>query len=202
MFDLGRIKGPTEFVPYSDLIKSAYPIYAIQTEPFIGYKVLLKDMDAFKRSPSERMAYIESKLCLLNGMGCFLRETNNSLMPDGFWLISMPVPRSQIQEQIQRITNALTILEEQLHMVRSGQMEINVSGKCSNNEIGTRLARVSLIDDYYAQARVVQPNSPYSLGRVVPINDGYILLRSSWAFDRTRMYSDMILMSQIISSIY
>ena len=90
-----RVLGPEEPVDYASIIRQSYPPQAIQQEPFVGFKVLCTDTQAYSTNPAERIRFIDANLGVLRGNGCIIRETSRQ-KPDGFWIISLPVPRSQV----------------------------------------------------------------------------------------------------------
>ena len=98
-----RIIRADDIVNYSGIVKAGHRPEVIQSEPFIGIKILCKDNNANTMAPAQRIAQLDQFLRTPNpmtgltpfsGTGCCLRETKYSLMPDGFWLITLPVPRS------------------------------------------------------------------------------------------------------------
>ena len=103
-----HVLGPTEIVSYNTIVSQGYPPQAIQTEPFIGLKILCRDTNAAITNPAARMQQIDQNLGFLRGTGCLIRETALT-MKDGFWLISLPVPRSQLRQQIDKLLNVRDI---------------------------------------------------------------------------------------------
>lgn len=182
-----KIISPTEIVDYSNLIISQYERRwpgILQSTPMVGLKVLLKDMDAFKCPGSERIRYLEAYLPkILGGSGCFLRETNNNLMPDGFWLVTLPVPVIQLNDrivnQLGRMLGVLSILERDFNLVFHGRIEINVSGRCTVADTERRLNQV-YISNTLMQFHSRPENSAYTLGNIIRINPGFMLLRTNW----------------------
>lgn len=201
-----------EIVDYSGIVKSAYPYYAMQSEPFIGLRILCKDTRANTTYPAQRIAQIDSFLASginfgtvtpLHGTGCALRETKYSIMQDGFWTITLPVPRSQFHIQLGNLIRVITMLKQQLGIVQLGYIEINVSGRCTVNDVEVCLNSLHLPDTYM---KFSEPpaNSPYKIGTITRINDNYVCLRSRWRFDPTSqdMFDNISAIAQIISSIY
>lgn len=198
-----RVIGPSEIIDYSTAVMQAYPAQAIQIEPFVGFKVLCKDNNAFVMNPADRIRQIDANLGFLRGTGCIIRETNNS-MPDGFWVITMPVPRSQVNQQINNLMNVLSIFEQHFGIVRHGLFEVSVSGRCHVTETERCLGGL-MIPPRYLDSHVAPNNTPYRFGHVVRINDNFMCLRTRWALkfsSPAAQYEDLVVLSQLISSIY
>lgn len=199
-----RVIGPSEIVDYSSVIMQAYPTQAIQLEPFIGFKVLCRDTNASLMNPSERIRQIDANLGFLRHTGCIIRETNN-IMPDGYWVITMPVPRSQVFTQLNKLMEVLSIFEQNFGIVRHGLFEINVSGRCSIGDTERCLGGL-IIPPRYRGMLEEPDNTPYRLGHVIRINDNYMCLRTRWQLNvqssPTSHYEDLIVLSQLISSMY
>jgi len=198
-----KVIGPSDVINYSSVIRQSYPTGAIQVEPFIGFKVLCHDRNATITNPRERLAQIDSNLGFLRGTGCIIRETNIQ-MPDGLWVITLPVPRSQANTQINNLLNVLMVLERSFGIVSQNMYEINVSGRCF--ESGTeRCLGGLMIPPRYLGSILVPDNTPYKYGSVVRINDEYMCLRTKWNLQNTsaqNRYEDLVVLSQLISSIY
>lgn len=199
-----RVLGPTEPVDYSSIVMQAYPPYALQMEPFIGFKVLCTDTNAYNGNPAERIRYIEANLGFLRGKGCIIRETSIS-KPDGFWVITMPVPRSQVLTAINNLMEVLTILGQYFGIIRDGLFEINVSGRCHIAETERRLSGLTISTDYLANL-VPPDNSPYRLGHIVRINDQYMVLRTRWDLSKNitpgAISNALTVIPQLIASMY
>lgn len=194
-----RVIGPTETVDYSTIIMSRYPARAMQIEPFIGIKVLCKDLNAGFMTPRNRIIQIEQNLGFLRNSGCIIRETVND-MPDGYWVIACPVPRSQVAQQLKNLKNILSILETNFGIIRYDDLvEVNVSGHCYAQQSEQCLSSVVIPDIY--MPNLVQPGftSPYKIGNVIRINDEYLLLRTRWHFKRL---DDAMIIGQMTSSIF
>jgi hypothetical protein len=215
-----RIVGIHENVDYSSIIMQSYPMTSIQTEPYFGFKVLMKDMNAnIAGSPGNRLIQIEQVLgnpqtAFMVGSGCFLRETEQS-MPDGFWLITFPVPRQHLKTQFNNLINIMNILQREFGIIRLGLWELNVSGRCPNTEAA--LNSLMLPDEYMKEYFVRPTSSAYTYGEVIRINPQFMVLRTRWAlppnkeaayFDtqpRPGMYnlkSVIMTLCQLIASIY
>lgn len=192
-----RVLGPTEIVDYSAITMQSYPPHAFQQEPFVGFKVLCRDKNAQSVAPAERMRQIDANLGFLRGKGCVIRETSMQ-MPDGFWIITLPVPRSQMNQQINLLNEVLVIFEQYFGIVRQNLIEINVSGKSGYADTERRLGSIVLPQRYEALL-VPQMNTPYRLGHVVRINDSFVVLRSRW---NTASFDDTMVLTQILASAF
>jgi hypothetical protein len=198
-----QVLGPTQVVDYSAVVMQAYPPQAMQMEPFVGFKILCKDTNAFTTDPRTRLSQIDSGLGFLSGKGCIIRETDMS-MPDGFWVITMPVPRSQVNQQLNNLMNVLTILEQYFGIIRSCMVEINVSGKCNIADTERCLSGLTIPSRYMTELEMPE-NTPYRIGHITRINDNFMVLRTRWRFHNpptTDRYEDLVVLSQLISSIY
>lgn len=198
-----RVIGPTEVVHYSSIIRQVYPDAALQIEPFIGFKVLCRDNNASLIDPRNRLAQIDANLGFLRGTGCIIRETSLQ-MTDGFWVITLPVPRSQVNVQINNLLKVLSILERAFGIVSQNMFEINVSGRCFETETERCLSGL-MIPPRYLGSLLVPDNTPYKHGTVIRINDTYMCLRTRWKLSNSSVqnsYEDLVVLSQIISSIY
>jgi hypothetical protein len=192
-----KILGPTEIVDYTSAIKQAYPPQAVMSEPFIGFKVLCKDVSGMPAQ--QRFPQIETSLGFLRGSGCIIRETSMK-MPDGFWVISFPVPRSQAMEQLQKLMTVLMTFEKYFGIIRQDLIEINVSGRCSMPETETCFRNVTL-PQHYMKACVVPNNSPYRLGTITRINQMFMMFRSRWAL-KVSSTEDILVIAQLLCGMF
>lgn len=193
-----HIFSPSEIVDYASMIKSHYekPNPAIMVTPFVGFKILMTDEDAIKGTGETRMRYLEQHIGkVLEDTGCFLRETNNQLMPNGFWLVSMPVPVTQLRspnaDQIGRIIRAVNDLASVFNICFAGRTEVNVSGRCTVPDTESALSNI-LISTDDTEYLMRPKHSAYSVGNVIRINDLYMLLRTSWDLSRFVGYPDSL----------
>ena len=207
-----KIISPSEIVDYSNLVISQYERRSpgiLHSHPFVGLKLLLKDLDAYRGTGRERISYLESCIGkILPGTGCFLRETNNNLMPDGFWLVTLPVPLYQLNDrnvnQLGRMLGVLSVLERDFNIVFQGRIEINVSGRCAVVDTERRLSAI-YIPNHLMQFHSRPENSAYSLGTVIRINPGFMLFRTNWNvgnMDKPGVVDTILQVSNNISSIY
>lgn len=199
-----RVLGPTELVNHSAVVSQAYPPQAIATEPFIGFKILCRDAAAISTNPAMRIRQLDMNIGILRGKGCFIRETGYS-MPNGFWVISFPSPRSTISTALRNVMDVVEILERRIGIVRQGLYEVNVSGRCTPAETEQCLSSLSF-PSRYAKALITPPNTPYKYGQIMRINETYMMLRTRWDLPMpaplTSHYDDLIIISQIIASMY
>ena len=197
-----RIIGPFEEVPYSDIVMQAYPPVAIMQEPFVGVKVLVRDMQAHKGTPAARLHYLDQYMpALLHGQGVIVRETNGNVMADGFWVITMPVPKSQLKQQLNNLGNVLSALEQQHGIVYQDIVDINVSGRCPLIDTERSMAQIT-IPKLYQQYLVQADNSPYTLGGIVRINDEYLILKSRWKLPRLDMFENISMIVTCVQGMF
>ena len=207
-----KVLSPSEIIDYSNLIINNYERRApglLNTTPMVGFKVLFKDLDAYKAPGAERLRFIETYLPrILNGNGCILRETNNNSMPDGFWLITLPVPITQLNDpvvnQIGRMLSVMDVLSREFNIVPVGMTEVNVSGRCTVLDTDNRIASV-VIPEPLVQIHCPPENWSCKLGTVIRINDGFMLLRTRWnmdGMDIVHRKEAMLLASNILSTIF
>lgn len=199
-----RILGPTEPVMYSEIIKQVYPPAAVHQEPFIGFKALCTDTNAYGVNPAERIRQIEMNINFIRGKGCIIRETS-SIKPDGFWVVTLPVPRSQVSEALNNMMSVLMTLEQYFGIKRDGLFEVNVSGKCSIHETERCLSGLTLTQQLM-QYLVSPDNTPYRLGHIIRINEQFMVLRTRWNFTNSNVpstiYDNLTVISQLIASMY
>ena len=195
-----RVISPHEIIDYSTAVMQAYPAQAIQNEPFIGFKVLCRDTNAQMLHPAERLRQLDVNLGFMKGKGTILRETALD-MPDGFWVITLPVPRSQVNQQINNLLSVLTILEQTFGIMRLNVVEINVSGRCHVAETERCLSGL-MIPPRYMSSLMDPDNTPYRFGHVIRINDNFMCLRTRWDIKQNSVQEDLVVLSQLLSSIY
>lgn len=202
-----RVIGPTEPIDYSSIVIRNYPPDAIQSQPFIGFKILCRDANANITTPNARMAQIDANLGMLNNTGCIVRETMNNVMNDGFWIITMPVPRVYLPTQIGKLMDVLTRFYTMLNINPTGLVEINVSGRCNYASTEMCLQKLVIPHPYVSMIQVPE-NTPYRYGHVTRINDEFICFRSRWNFRNSMeftpqsMFEHLSLLSQLLCSIY
>jgi hypothetical protein len=190
-----RVLGYSEIVYYDQILMNGNYREAIKREPMVGIKILLKDTRAYDApSPGDRIRFINSGLMtVLNQTGCCLRESKSTIMPDGFWLISFPVPRSQIGIQITQMMNTIIKLNTYLGFVCMGLVELYISGRATQYELMDRISRVELPEKYRRQ--LVKPDNgshfiSYNFGCTIPINQFYTLVKTRWVIDPVSLQSD------------
>ena len=178
-----------DVIPYDQLITSSYPVQVIQGDQLIGLKIGLADH--VNMPAAERIVRLEQILPnILAGTRCMLRETPITA-PFGYYLLTMPVPKDQLRGIMNEVIRVLTILERDFGITVTKDYEINVSGQCSPMETEYKLARFDVPSEYIGML-VHQPGSPYSIGYVERINEGYITVRTRWSFPvNTNIISDL-----------
>ena len=180
-----RVLGPTEIVYYDQIVMTSYRPRDIWSEPFIGVKVLLRDNLAweYNQHPSKRLADIDAFVSrVLVNSGCIVREAKVSIIPDGLWLIGLPVPRSQLATQMRRLTRVIQAFEAHMNVSMTGLYEISISGQCTESELCMRLRNIVMTPDYNQMMIKPAENQfdAYNFGCVIPINDKYLLIRTRW----------------------
>lgn len=198
-----KILGPVDIVPYSDIVKQAYPWYAFAQEPFVGVKVLTRDFKANTApSPYARMQYLDTYVpSILNGQGCLMRETNYGVLPDGLWAITMPVPMSQLMQQLNNLGNVLSALERHHGIVYQDVIDINISGRCPLIDTERSMTQIIIPKDY-KDRHVESDNSPYKIGGTIRINDEYLLIRSRWTLPRLDLFANTQTISSCIRGVF
>ena len=206
-----RVIRADDIVNYSGIIKAGHRPEVIQSEPFIGIKILCQDSMANAMVPAQRIAQLDQFLGTANpmtgmtplsGTGCCLRETKYSIMPDGFWLITLPVPRSVLPIQIQNLIRTVQMLK-QIGISQNGYVEINVSGRCPANCIEMCLNNLMIPDNFRVLADQ-DVNSPYKIGKVERINNNFICFRSRWQLGAKdpNLYQNITALALLISAMY
>lgn len=204
-----KILEPSEIVDYSSEMIRCYRAENIQAEPMIGFKILLKDLNASVMTQQDRFAQIESTFRVLQGTGCILRESHPSESPVGFWLITFPVAQSQIARQLNNLMGVLQFFATQLGIVNTELIEICVSGRCGLAETESRLGMIC-IPPQYQHALCMPDNTPYKLGHIVRINDNFVMLRTRWDWSSQRMqtgrvnnhHADLMIIPQLLTAMF
>lgn len=206
-----RVIRADDIVNYSGIVKAGHRPEIIQAEPFIGIKILCKDSQANSMAPAQRISQLDQFLGTpntmtgmtpLSGTGCCLRETKYSIMPDGFWLITLPVPRSVMGVQIQNLIRTVQMLK-QIGINQIGYVEINVSGRCPLNCLEMCLNGLMIPDNFMVFADQ-SDNSPYKIGKVERINNNFICFRSRWKLNPSdpNLYQNISALAVLISAMY
>lgn len=195
---------PEAIVDYARMISDAYPANAMAI-PFVGMKLLCRDTRAYG-NPQRRMMELD-QYCgqILNGTCCALRESNLGI-PDGIWVITMPVPRTQIDQMISSIIDVLTKLNR-IGISFSGMLEINISGLCKPYEVPTMLQSVTVPIEY--EKYLIQPDSAFRLAKPYSLNENYTLFRTRWnvsnnsgVINATALRQFILIMSQLLASAF
>jgi hypothetical protein len=200
-----RVLTPEEPVDYSSIVIQSYPPQALHQEPFIGFKVLCTDTQAFNYHPSERIRYIDANLGFIRNKGVIVRETNSN-KPDGLWVITLPVPRSQVSTALNNLFDVLASFAQYLGIVRDGLFEINVSGKCHVTEVERCFSSLSIPQRYMSNL-IPSGNVMCSMGQIQRINDNFMCLRTIWNLSNTggngqSNFEDLTVLSQLLASMY
>lgn len=189
-----QVIGRAQIIPYDQIVMECYR-EAIKHEPMIGIKVLLRDPLALEIDPRQRIAFINQglkKVLSETDSGCCLRETGLQPMPDGFWLISFPVPRSQFSFQLTNVINTINLFNNFLGFTCTGMVEISISGAVDEVELMRRLKNVVIPEKYLKQ--LVKPDTDgliaYNFGCMIPINNRYTLIKTRWNIDSISMQYD------------
>lgn len=190
-----QVMAYSQVVYYDQILMNGMYRDAIKKEPMIGIKVLLRDTNANSApTPSERIRFINTGLFrVLNQTGCFLRESKNTVMNDGFWLVSFPVPRSQLSLQINQIINTMNNFGAYLGFTFTGLIELYISGRATQYELMSRISTINMPEKY--QRQLVKPDSgsqfiSYNLGCIIPINQFFSLIKTRWSIDPVSLQYD------------
>ncbi len=213
-----RVLGPIETVDYATEMMHIYRPENLQSEPMIGLRILLRDLNARVTDPATRLSQIDAYMAIgpncgkmLFKSGCILREAmpndlNGSM--DGLWLITFPVPTSVLMSQLNNMSNILTYMRQNLGIESTEVIDINVSGRCPVAEEASRIASVQIVSPY--DMVLASPgNSPYKIGHIIRINDQFAMLRTRFDWTRFRTpgrvdyhVSDIMLLSQLMSGMF
>ncbi len=200
-----RVLTPQEPVDYSNIVMQSYPPQALHQEPFIGFKVLCTDTQAFTYHPGTRIRYIDANLGFIRNKGVLVRETNSN-KPDGLWVITLPVPRSQVNTALNNLFDVLSTFEQYFGIIKDGLFEINVSGKCHVNEVERCFSSLSIPQRYLSNL-VPSGNILCSMGQIQRINDNFMCLRTRWDLSKGNNtsqsnFEDLTVLSQLLASMY
>lgn len=192
-----RVLGPAEDVPYATLTQKAYPPVAFR-EPFMSVKVLMQDegyMNA--RCGADRMKQIDAALPrILANSGCIMREAVDNTNPNGgygLYLISLPVPRSQFQNQLRTVISVMNTLAQVLGIVYTGIIETNISGRMTAYD--EQQAKKLFVIPTHLKNKIALRNEGWgtSIGKIDPINQEYRLFRIIWKIPAMEGFLDEIL---------
>ena len=203
-----RIIKPSEIVDYISWMMVNYTADNLRCEPMVGFKVLLRDLNCYScGSQSARFQQIEQSIrFFLQGSGCILRETHPTESADGFWLISFPVSRAHVTQQLQTMMQVVARLSEQLGIVSTQVIEVNVSGHCPATQTEASMSQINL-PPVYARFLVEPQTSAYKLGHTIRISDEYLMLRTMWNFGDSPVLneshlSDLVVISQLLTVMF
>lgn len=210
-----RVLSPGEVVDYAAEVMYKYQPVNLQCEPLVGLRVLLKDTNGRVTDPATRLSQIDAYMSVtsncggvLRGTGCILREAMPNELQDGIWLITFPCTTSVLATQLTNMMNVLNYMAQNLGIVSTEIVDINVSGRCPMTEEGGRLSSVQ-ITPKYATVLSSPTNSPYKLGHIVRINDMFAMLRTRWDWSKYRVpgkidyhADDIMVLSQLMTGMF
>lgn len=207
-----RVIEANAFVDYVSLVNSAYPSQVIQSNPFVGFKVLLADPNVNPNDPvaaSNRLYAIDAGIPMVtHGKGIIVRETAPDKSMTGIWVISVPVPRFHIAQQIRNLFDVINAMEKRLGMQRVGLYEINVSGRFSGPDqyLMTNLMNaIGPVEQYRSMVIAPPPPNPYQYGSFKRISPEFAMVRTRWNLgqkDIKNHFDEVVAISAIISSIF
>lgn len=191
-----KVLTPNEIFEYSSFIMTTFPQY--KTEPMIGFKILMKDTRPTPM-PAEKINAIDQNASVLfYGRYCMMRE-GPMTDPTAYYLISLPVPRSMLQQQLQNISYVIQMLGQYFGICRQALTEISVSGRTNIYETQRVLSSI-IIPQQYMQKIV--PSSGMMMGDLQYLSKDFACLRTKWNIPEATVLDDMGLIAQIISSVY
>lgn len=191
-----------EVIPYANIVETRYPAFAIAHEPFVGLKVLVRDTLAGKGTPAARIDFLDKYFMnRMFGKGIIVRETDYYKLRDGYWIVTMPVPKSQLKLQLDNLGEALIILEKEFGIVYQEIIDINVSGRCQHIDTESAMSQIN-IPKMYKRYACDSKNSPYKIGNVIHINDEYVLLRTRWTLPRLDMFENIEMVTTFIQPMF
>lgn len=198
-----KISTPNAVVSYDQIIQSSFAPETIMTQPLIGFKVCLYDTS--NMFPRDRILQLEQYLCpMLVGTGCFLRETGINSM-NGFQLVSLPVPKNWRRQQLKTIEGVLAFMKANFGIIPTNGFEVSVSGRCNPFETEMKLSQIEIPSRYIPFMKAI-PESPYRVGAVRRINEGYILVTTKWIFPENttipQAFESISEIAQVMASIY
>ena len=193
---------PDDIVNYVDLLNSIYPPEAFN-EPFIGFKVGM--LDRSNMNPKARFDQLARAIpSILTGTNVIIREVPMNA-PAGFYLITLPIPKSRVIDAVASLKKVIAILERNFQMQCTKEYQINVSGRCNAFETEMKMNRLSIPSMY--QRFMVSPQcGAYRLGQLQRLNNDFVLIRSNWMFDMNSSFvidtEYAMVLAQLISSIF
>lgn len=189
--------GPFANFDYAAYVIANYPQH--KYEPMVGFKILLVDTKP-SANPFEKEDWIINEIQrtnILAGRNVILRE-GDPMDLNSYYLISLPVPRSMLAQQLNNISYVLQTLQLcGLH--RRAYVQINVSGRVNIYDSNNLLSSIIIPPD--KQDKIIRSSS-LALGQVVPINSEYSILKTEWNIQDASVFSEMALLAQLISSCF
>lgn len=203
-----QVLGPNDIVDYATEMVQKYRPEQLQVEPMIGFRVLLKDLNAHVAPPAQRLKMIDAELRILVDTGCIIRESLPSEAKDGLWLVTFPVPTSLLMRQIENVTRILVYLQNRLGIISVEVIDINVSGRCPVGETELRMGNLVIPQEYHGI--LTEPlNTPYKVGHLIRINESFALLRTRWDWSSRRIAGkvnlhrqEMLIIPQLLTAVF
>lgn len=204
-----HVLAANEFVDYASMARQSYPPQSFRNEPFIGLKILLRDPTVNPMDPvavNEKLRVVDSIVpTATHGRGLIVRESDPKQMTDALWIITMPVPRSQMPMQIRYAFDLVNEMEQRLGFQRCGLFEINVSGFYPGPNENLIMAMNSSLaySEKFKSASVPYESSPYRFGTVKRISNEFAMLRTRWDLGQRGLkdqFDDVITIASLICS--
>lgn len=206
---------PDFVVDYASEMMQKYLPEQLAMEPMVGMRVLCTDTQALTMNPVARMEMIDRHIGvgpgqggILNQTGCILREAAPMEAPNGIWVITCPVPQSQLVRQLDNLNLVLNRLAQGLGIISMEVVDINVSGRCAIGETEARMSNI-LIPPEYRNVLAEPTNTPYKIGHLIRINDQFALLRTRWDWSNKRSvnsvnhhYQDLLIIPQLLMGMF
>jgi hypothetical protein len=200
-----RVLTATEPVPYDDITVAMYAqVGAIEREPFFGLKVVLRDPYGLPVN-MQRLDEIDHIVRqIFYGTGFVIRQTDSMIMPDGYWLTSLPRPLSQNKDTVKSLLNIMNALNQYLGFIQAEDnlIELVVSGKSDVGWEASQLQSLSIPSRYASMVVQRDPQKPtlVTLGR---INNRFAKTTSRWTLALNQNGPDDILvLTYVMASMF
>ena len=191
-----KVLSPHQVFDYASYVKTFWPQHKF--EPMFGFKILMRDTMP-GHNPGDKVNYIEqNSQFFFAGRNCMMREGELVNIND-YFLISLPVPRSMLINQIQNISGVLQMLGEYAGLQRQATLEINVSGRTNMFEIQNLMSSI-VIPPQYVQKMV--PYSGMMMGNIQFLSNEFACIRTKWNIPEPTVLDDMLLLAQLISAVF
>ena len=196
-----HILSPTEIFDYTGAIREAYPpqTMAVSRWPFVGFRILMQDTQQGNDAKG-RVEYLEYNTGFLRSKGMMLRETDATLMKDGYWLITKPVPNKHMNRVMEDLRTVLVQLR-QMGIITTALVEVNISGK-SNNP--TDLMNQIQLPSRYMTC-IVPPDNAFMMCKIQTINAPYHMIRTRYDLKRINsldIIDDMVVIANMFFNIF